>query len=170
MLALRTAGGGELFPGYSGLLVWIFIVCLCVRLLKTQSLEWFYNNVKKRFKRFGSAKVLKTFYRKHLAEHRALSEITGKALSSLELWLKSGMTNFFSFLIVKSREFLTCLTWHCENTTSGLHISIMCLCKHIINLICWLQMFLYICDFCCSYPQAVQNRDRIKLLLGFDFI
>lgn len=49
-----------------------------LRLLKTQSLEWFYNNVRKRFKRFGSAKVLKTLYRKHLVEHGALSELTGK--------------------------------------------------------------------------------------------
>lgn len=46
--------------------------------MKTQSLDWFYTNVKKRFRRFGSAKVLKTLYRKHLAEHSALSELTGK--------------------------------------------------------------------------------------------
>lgn len=48
-------------------------------MLKTQTLDWFYNNVRKRFKRFGSAKVLKTFYRKHLVEHSTLSELTGKA-------------------------------------------------------------------------------------------
>lgn len=46
-------------------------------MLKTQSLEWFYNNVRKRFRRFGSAKVLKTLYRKHLVERSALSELTG---------------------------------------------------------------------------------------------
>ncbi|KAG7228994.1 hypothetical protein INR49_013227 [Caranx melampygus] len=55
---------------------WLCSVCQKSRLLKTQSLEWFYTNVKKRFKRFGSAKVLKTLYRKHLAEHSALSELT----------------------------------------------------------------------------------------------
>ncbi|XP_071348980.1 trichohyalin-like isoform X2 [Trachinotus anak] len=55
---------------------WLCSVCQRSRLLKTQSLEWFYTNVKKRFKRFGSAKVLKTLYRKHLAEHSALSELT----------------------------------------------------------------------------------------------
>uniref|UniRef100_A0A8C0WTS6 Rab effector MyRIP/Melanophilin domain-containing protein n=1 Tax=Castor canadensis TaxID=51338 RepID=A0A8C0WTS6_CASCN len=38
------------------------------KLLRTQSLEWFYNNVKSRFKRFGSAKVLKNLYRKHRLE------------------------------------------------------------------------------------------------------
>ncbi|MBN3324667.1 MYRIP protein, partial [Atractosteus spatula] len=46
------------------------------RLLRTQSLEWYYNNVKSRFKRFGSAKVLKTLYRKHLAERGTLSDVT----------------------------------------------------------------------------------------------
>ncbi|XP_024860598.1 rab effector MyRIP isoform X2 [Kryptolebias marmoratus] len=55
---------------------WLCSTCQKSRLLKTQSLEWFYANVKKRFKRFGSAKVLKTLYRKHLAEHSALSELT----------------------------------------------------------------------------------------------
>ncbi|KPP74625.1 rab effector MyRIP-like, partial [Scleropages formosus] len=45
-------------------------------ILKTQSLEWYYNNVKSRFKRFGSAKVLKTLYRKHVVEQGALSELT----------------------------------------------------------------------------------------------
>ncbi|KAM6919229.1 uncharacterized protein myripa [Xenentodon cancila] len=56
--------------------VWLCTACQKSRLLRTQSLEWFYVNVKKRFKRFGSAKVLKTLYRKHLAEHSALSELT----------------------------------------------------------------------------------------------
>ncbi|XP_071058841.1 LOW QUALITY PROTEIN: rab effector MyRIP-like, partial [Pseudochaenichthys georgianus] len=43
--------------------------------LRTQSLEWYYNNVKSRFKRFGSAKVLKTLYRKHIIERGALSDL-----------------------------------------------------------------------------------------------
>uniref|UniRef100_UPI0037E7262E uncharacterized abhydrolase domain-containing protein DDB_G0269086-like n=1 Tax=Semicossyphus pulcher TaxID=241346 RepID=UPI0037E7262E len=55
---------------------WLCSSCEKSRLLKTQSLEWFYTNVKTRFKRFGSAKVLKTLYRKHLVEHSALSELT----------------------------------------------------------------------------------------------
>ncbi|KAM3604407.1 uncharacterized protein V6R79_010635 [Siganus canaliculatus] len=55
---------------------WLCSACQKSRFLKTQSLEWFYTNVKKRFKRFGSAKVLKTLYRKHLVEHSALSELT----------------------------------------------------------------------------------------------
>ncbi|XP_053294575.1 rab effector MyRIP isoform X2 [Pleuronectes platessa] len=55
---------------------WLCSACQKSRLLKTQSLEWFYTDVKRRFKRFGSAKVLKTLYRKHLAQHSALSELT----------------------------------------------------------------------------------------------
>ncbi|XP_070433287.1 rab effector MyRIP isoform X8 [Equus przewalskii] len=47
------------------------------RLLRTQSLEWFYNNVKSRFKRFGSAKVLKNLYRKHRLESGACFDILG---------------------------------------------------------------------------------------------
>ncbi|EMP28689.1 Rab effector MyRIP, partial [Chelonia mydas] len=45
------------------------------RLLRTQSLEWYYSNVKSRFKRFGSAKVLKNLYRKHRLESGVCSEI-----------------------------------------------------------------------------------------------
>ncbi|XP_060901297.1 rab effector MyRIP-like isoform X6 [Labrus mixtus] len=55
---------------------WLCSSCEKSRLLKTQNLEWFYTNVKTRFKRFGSAKVLKTLYRKHLVEHSTLSERT----------------------------------------------------------------------------------------------
>ncbi|XP_030630448.1 LOW QUALITY PROTEIN: rab effector MyRIP [Chanos chanos] len=55
---------------------WICSACQKSRLLKTQSLEWFYSNVKRRFKRFGSAKVLRTLYRKHLVQHGALPELT----------------------------------------------------------------------------------------------
>ncbi|XP_060103509.1 rab effector MyRIP isoform X2 [Heteronotia binoei] len=54
---------------------WLCNVCQQVRLLRAQSLEWYYNNVKSRFKRFGSAKVLKNLYRKHRLESGACSEI-----------------------------------------------------------------------------------------------
>ncbi|XP_016389021.1 rab effector MyRIP-like, partial [Sinocyclocheilus rhinocerous] len=54
---------------------YICAACQKSRLLRTQSLEWFYNNVKSLFKRFGSAKVLKTLYRKHIIERGALSEL-----------------------------------------------------------------------------------------------
>ncbi|XP_008847652.1 rab effector MyRIP isoform X2 [Nannospalax galili] len=56
---------------------WVCCVCQQARLLRTQSLEWFYNNVKSRFKRFGSAKVLKNLYRKHRLESGAGFDILG---------------------------------------------------------------------------------------------
>ncbi|OCT56703.1 rab effector MyRIP isoform X2 [Xenopus laevis] len=54
---------------------WICNVCQQTRLLRTQSLEWYYNNVKSRFKRFGSAKVLKNLYKKHRLESGACADI-----------------------------------------------------------------------------------------------
>ncbi|XP_051266504.1 rab effector MyRIP isoform X3 [Dicentrarchus labrax] len=54
---------------------WLCSACQKGRILRTQSLEWYYNNVKSRFKRFGSAKVLKTLYRKHIIERGALSDL-----------------------------------------------------------------------------------------------
>ncbi|XP_004708730.1 rab effector MyRIP [Echinops telfairi] len=57
--------------------VWICCVCQQARLLRTQSLEWFYNNVKSRFKRFGSAKVLKNLYRKHRLESGGCFDVLG---------------------------------------------------------------------------------------------
>nr|XP_056713544.1 rab effector MyRIP isoform X2 [Euleptes europaea] len=54
---------------------WVCNMCQQARLLRAQSLEWYYNNVKSRFKRFGSAKVLKNLYRKHRLESGACSDI-----------------------------------------------------------------------------------------------
>ncbi|KAM9774610.1 rab effector MyRIP isoform 1-T1 [Syngnathus typhle] len=54
---------------------WLCSACQKGRILRTQSLEWYYSNVKRRFKRFGSAKVLKTLYRKHIIERGALSDL-----------------------------------------------------------------------------------------------
>lgn len=83
--------------GQSTAVSWPQVVCvllLFLRLLKTQSLEWFYNNVKSRFKRFGSAKVLKTLYRKHLLEHSTLTELTGKSLSHSG-WITVALMDFW---------------------------------------------------------------------------
>ncbi|XP_053343969.1 rab effector MyRIP isoform X1 [Clarias gariepinus] len=54
---------------------YVCAICHKSRLLRARSLEWYYNNVKSRFKRFGSAKVLKTLYRKHIIERGVLSEL-----------------------------------------------------------------------------------------------
>ncbi|XP_036777608.2 rab effector MyRIP isoform X6 [Manis pentadactyla] len=56
---------------------WICCVCQQARLLKTQSLEWFYNSVKSRFRHFGSAKVLKNLYRKHRLESGTCVDLLG---------------------------------------------------------------------------------------------
>lgn len=50
----------------------------CFRLLRTQSLDWYYNNVKSRFKCFGSAKVLKNLYKKHRLESGVCPDVVGK--------------------------------------------------------------------------------------------
>ncbi|XP_056656190.1 rab effector MyRIP isoform X1 [Monodelphis domestica] len=55
--------------------MWLCCVCQQTRLLRAQSLEWYYNNVKSRFKRFGSAKVLKNLYKKHRLESGACFDI-----------------------------------------------------------------------------------------------
>ncbi|XP_069716073.1 rab effector MyRIP isoform X3 [Phaenicophaeus curvirostris] len=53
---------------------WICSVCQQARLLRTQSLDWYYNNVKSRFKCFGSAKVLKNLCKKHRLESGVCSD------------------------------------------------------------------------------------------------
>ncbi|GAA6108444.1 rab effector MyRIP isoform X3 [Tachysurus ichikawai] len=55
---------------------WLCFSCEKSRLLKTQSLEWFYSNVRRRFKRFGSAKVLKMLYRRHIGDQGSQAEFT----------------------------------------------------------------------------------------------
>ncbi|NWU72273.1 MYRIP protein, partial [Pterocles burchelli] len=56
------------------------ICCLffCFRLLRTQSLDWYYKNVKSRFKCFGSAKVLKNLYKKHRLESRVCPDVVAE--------------------------------------------------------------------------------------------
>ncbi|XP_076828302.1 uncharacterized protein myripa isoform X2 [Brachyhypopomus gauderio] len=58
---------------------WICSACQRTRLLKAGSLEWFYSSMRRRFKRFGSAKVLKTLYRKLLAPQDSQGEFTGRS-------------------------------------------------------------------------------------------
>lgn len=44
---------------------------LFFRELKLKSFEWFYNNVSQKFKRFGSAKVVRSLYKQRGARGRA---------------------------------------------------------------------------------------------------
>uniref|UniRef100_A0A4W5NKP3 Myosin VIIA and Rab interacting protein b n=1 Tax=Hucho hucho TaxID=62062 RepID=A0A4W5NKP3_9TELE len=62
---------------------WLCTACQKTRILRTQSLEWYYNNLKSRFKRFGSAKVLKTLYRNHIVERGGNSDLPGTGNVSL---------------------------------------------------------------------------------------
>ncbi|KAG9271307.1 melanophilin-like [Astyanax mexicanus] len=52
---------------------WVCDPCQSARLLKIGTLEWFHENVRSRFKRFGSAKVMKSLY-KRLSEERTFSQ------------------------------------------------------------------------------------------------
>ncbi|KAF7213990.1 transcript variant X2 [Nothobranchius furzeri] len=73
---------------------WLCSACQKGRIFRTQSLEWYYNNVKARFRRFGSAKVLKTLYRKHIIERGTLSDLPGNAIlcSLIVVETKAGLT------------------------------------------------------------------------------
>ncbi|KAM6338867.1 LOW QUALITY PROTEIN: rab effector MyRIP [Podargus strigoides] len=57
---------------------WICSVCQQARLLRAQSLDWYYNNVKSRFKCFGSAKVLKNLYKKHRLESGVCPDVVAE--------------------------------------------------------------------------------------------
>lgn len=81
-----------------GIITW---PCLSVfRLLKIQSLEWFYNNVRRRFKRFGSAKVLKNLYRRHAAERGVLAELTGTLHLECCMTFPQNKTHFYTLVLV----------------------------------------------------------------------
>lgn len=89
--------------------------CSCIsRLLNTQSLEWFYNNVRRRFKRFGSAKVLKNLYRRHAAEHGVLAELTGTCHLDCYVWpslkIKDVFTlwHFIMYIFWRKKSWFAC--------------------------------------------------------------
>ncbi|KAK2900890.1 hypothetical protein Q8A67_009005 [Cirrhinus molitorella] len=83
---------------------WLCSACQKTRLLKTQSLEWFYNNVRRRFKRFGSAKVLKNLYRRHAAERGALAELTEGSTCEESICNESSMYESDSTFYRQSEE------------------------------------------------------------------
>ncbi|CAL8279783.1 unnamed protein product [Lota lota] len=83
---------------------WLCSTCQKRRLLKTQSLEWFYVNVKCRFKRFGSAKVLKTLYRKHLAERGTVAELTEGSIYEDSVYTEGSVCESDTALCRQSEE------------------------------------------------------------------
>ncbi|KAM3917104.1 melanophilin isoform 6-T7 [Leptodactylus fuscus] len=56
---------------------WVCDPCRISRTVKIGSHEWYYDHVRTRFKRFGSAKVLRSLYLRQLAEGRGGSGMTG---------------------------------------------------------------------------------------------
>ncbi|KAL4624678.1 rab effector MyRIP-like [Arapaima gigas] len=55
---------------------WLCTACQKSRLLRRRSLEWYYSVLKRRFRRFGSTKVLKSLYRKYITDQGILAELT----------------------------------------------------------------------------------------------
>ncbi|XP_051737653.1 rab effector MyRIP isoform X3 [Ctenopharyngodon idella] len=83
---------------------WLCSACQKTRLLNTQSLEWFYNNVRRRFKRFGSAKVLKNLYRRHAAERGVLAEPTEGSTNEESVCNESSVYESDSTFYKQSKE------------------------------------------------------------------
>ncbi|XP_048019173.1 rab effector MyRIP isoform X2 [Megalobrama amblycephala] len=83
---------------------WLCSACQKTRLLNTQSLEWFYNNVRRRFKRFGSAKVLKNLYRRHAAERGVLAEPTEGSTNEESICNESSVYESDSTFYKQSKE------------------------------------------------------------------
>lgn len=54
-------------------------ILLTYRVLKIGTLEWYHENVRARFKRFGSAKVMRSLFRRFDGEHsRSQSDLGGE--------------------------------------------------------------------------------------------
>ncbi|MBN3270751.1 MELPH protein, partial [Polyodon spathula] len=56
---------------------WVCDPCRTSRVLKMGSLDWYHEHVRSRFKRFGSAKVMRSLYKRFHSEQRLKSELAG---------------------------------------------------------------------------------------------
>ncbi|XP_023679648.2 melanophilin isoform X1 [Paramormyrops kingsleyae] len=56
---------------------WVCDPCCMSRVLKTGTLDWFHNNVRSRFKRFGSAKVMRSLSQRLNGEQGLLTDLRG---------------------------------------------------------------------------------------------
>ncbi|KAG9349164.1 hypothetical protein JZ751_029487, partial [Albula glossodonta] len=56
---------------------WVCDPCRMARVLKIGTLEWYHENVRSRFKRFGSAKVMRSLYKRLNGEHGSQSDLRG---------------------------------------------------------------------------------------------
>uniref|UniRef100_A0A3B5MDN6 RabBD domain-containing protein n=1 Tax=Xiphophorus couchianus TaxID=32473 RepID=A0A3B5MDN6_9TELE len=63
---------------------WLCEPCHLARVLKIGTLEWYHENVRARFKRFGSAKVMRSLFKRLSGEHsRSQSDPTGQSSTNL---------------------------------------------------------------------------------------
>ncbi|MBN3272851.1 MELPH protein, partial [Polyodon spathula] len=56
---------------------WVCDPCRTSRVVKMGSLDWYHEHVRSRFKRFGSAKVMRSLYKRLHSEQRLKSELAG---------------------------------------------------------------------------------------------
>ncbi|KAJ8416710.1 hypothetical protein AAFF_G00325880 [Aldrovandia affinis] len=56
---------------------WVCDSCRMARMLKIGTLEWYHENVRSRFKRFGSAKVMRSLYKRLNGEHGSQPDLRG---------------------------------------------------------------------------------------------
>ncbi|XP_058888494.1 melanophilin-like isoform X4 [Acipenser ruthenus] len=56
---------------------WVCDPCRTSRVLKMGTLDWYHEHVRSRFKRFGSAKVMRSLYKRLQSEQRLKSELAG---------------------------------------------------------------------------------------------
>ncbi|XP_036401511.1 melanophilin-like [Megalops cyprinoides] len=56
---------------------WVCDSCRMARVLKIGTLEWYHENVRSRFKRFGSAKVMRSLYKRLNGEHDSQPDLRG---------------------------------------------------------------------------------------------
>ncbi|MGH0137204.1 UNVERIFIED_CONTAM: hypothetical protein FKN15_009268 [Acipenser sinensis] len=56
---------------------WVCDPCRTSRVLKMGTLDWYHEHVRSRFKRFGSAKVMRSLYKRLHSEQRLKSELAG---------------------------------------------------------------------------------------------
>uniref|UniRef100_A0A3B3X9C3 RabBD domain-containing protein n=1 Tax=Poecilia mexicana TaxID=48701 RepID=A0A3B3X9C3_9TELE len=63
---------------------WLCEPCHLARVLRIGTLEWYHENVRARFKRFGSAKVMRSLFKRLSGEHsRSQSDPTGQSSTNL---------------------------------------------------------------------------------------
>ncbi|CAJ0924666.1 unnamed protein product [Ranitomeya imitator] len=82
---------------------WVCDTCRASRVVKIGSHEWYYDHVRARFKRFGSAKVLRSLYLRQQSDGRGGSNMTAN-YGNVYLW--TGLQDRVQSLPDISREYL----------------------------------------------------------------